>query len=78
LERKLFDRGCSVTVAEHASPETLDALERAGLLVLVISGNVPDWDLPEDDEEAVSFVVTALEEIGILLPEESLTGGEGI
>jgi sulfate adenylyltransferase large subunit len=78
LERKLFDRGCAVTVARHASEETLEALDRAGLLVLLLSSKAPDWNLPEDDDEAVNFVVTALEESGVLLPEESLTGGEGI
>ena len=78
LERKLFDRGCAVTVAQRTSQETLDALERAGLLVLLLSGQAPDWDLPEDDDRAVSFVVSMLEESGVLLPAESLTGGEGI
>ncbi len=78
LERKLFDRGCAVTVIEHASPETLAALEQAGLLVLLVSKKPPDWDLPADDTEAAAFVITTLEETEILLRKESLTGGEGI
>jgi sulfate adenylyltransferase large subunit len=78
LERKLFDRGCAVTVAEGASEETLNALEEAGLLVLLVSNNAPDWDLPGDDDAAAHFVVSTLEETGVLLPAESLTGGEGI
>jgi hypothetical protein len=78
LERRLFDRGCSVTVMEHATPETLAALEHAGLLVLLVSGQFPDWDLPKNDSEAIDFVIASLEVTGILLRNESLTGGEGI
>jgi bifunctional enzyme CysN/CysC/sulfate adenylyltransferase subunit 1 len=78
LERKLFDRGCAVTVVEGASEETLNALEGAGLLMLLVSSSAPDWDLPEEDDAAASFVVSTLEETGVLLPAESLTGGEGI
>jgi sulfate adenylyltransferase large subunit len=84
LERKLFDRGCMVTVIEYPYPDTsptadkIKALERAGLLVLVVSTKAPDWDLPRDDWEAADFVIAALEETEILLRNESLTGGEGI
>ena len=78
LERKLFDRGCAVTVIEHASPEALAALEQAGLLVLLISSQASEWDLPKDDSEAAEFVIASLEETEILLRNESLTGGEGI
>jgi sulfate adenylyltransferase subunit 1 len=78
LERRLFDRGCAVTVVEHAPPETLAALEHAGLLVLLVSSKRADWDLPRDDAEASDFVVASLEETEILLRNESLTGGEGI
>jgi sulfate adenylyltransferase subunit 1 len=78
LERRLFDRGCAVTVVEHAPPETIAALEHAGLLVLLVSSKRPDWDLPRDDAEASDFVVASLEETEILLRNESLTGGEGI
>jgi sulfate adenylyltransferase subunit 1 len=78
LERKLFDRGCAVTVIEHAAPETLLALEQAGLLVLLVSGKKPAWDLPVNDSEAADLVIASLEETEILLRNESLTGGEGI
>ncbi len=78
LERKLFDRGCAVTVIEHASAETLAALEQAGLLVLLVSSKSAHWDLPRDDSDAADFVIASLEEAEILLRNESLTGGEGI
>jgi hypothetical protein len=78
LERKLFDRGCAVTVIEHATVETLAALEQAGLLVLLISNRPPDWDLAPNDSEAADRIVASLEESEILLRNESLTGGEGI
>src|SRR5580698_2702700 len=78
LERKLFDRGCVVTVIEHASPQTLEAMEQAGLLVLLVSSKAADWDLPRDDSEAADRVIASLEETEILLRNESLTGGEGI
>jgi sulfate adenylyltransferase subunit 1 len=78
LERRLFDRGCAVTVIEHAAPETLAALEQAGLLVLLVSGKSPDWNLPKDDSEAAELVIASLEETQILLRNESLIGGEGI
>jgi hypothetical protein len=47
-------------------------------LVLLVSNSAPDWDLPEEDDAAAGFVVSMLEETGVLLPAESLTGGEGI
>lgn len=78
LERKLFDRGCAVTVVEHTSTETLAALEHAGLLVLLVSPKKPDWHLPANDSEAADFVIAQLEQAEILLGNESLTGGEGI
>jgi sulfate adenylyltransferase subunit 1 len=78
VERRLFDRGCSVAVVERASAETLAVLEHAGVLVLLVSDKASDWSLPADDAEAATFVVTTLEETEILLRKESLTGGEGI
>jgi sulfate adenylyltransferase subunit 1 len=78
VERKLFDRGCAVTVVEHCSVQTLEALEQAGLLVLLVSGKAADWNLPEDNAPAADFVIATMEETGILLRKESLTGGEGI
>ena len=78
IERKLFDRGCAVTVADRAADETIDALEKAGLLVLLISDGEPAWELPEDNAAAAALAVQKLEETGVLLAEELLTGGEGI
>jgi hypothetical protein len=78
VERRLFDRGCSVAVVERPSAETLGALEQAGVLVLLVSDKAPDWSLPADDAEAAIFVITTLEETEILLRKELLTGGEGI
>jgi len=78
VERRLFDRGCSVAVVERASAETLAALEHAGVLALLVSEKAPDWTLPADDAEAAIFVVRTLEGTEILLRKESLTGGEGI
>ncbi len=78
LERKLFDRGCMVTVADRAADETIDALEKAGLLVLLISDGEAAWELPGDNIAAANLVMSSLEESGVLLAEESLTGGEGI
>jgi sulfate adenylyltransferase large subunit len=78
LERKLFDRGCAVTIVEHASVQTLEALEQAGILVLLVSNRPLEWDLPADDVKAADFIIATMEETGILLRKESLTGGEGI
>ena len=75
---KLFDRGCAVTVADRAPDEIIDALEKAGLLILLISDGEAAWDLPEDNLAAANLIVSNLEEAGVLLAEESLTGGEGI
>ena len=78
IERRLFDRGCAVAVVDHAADETIVALEKAGLLVLLIADGEPAWDLPQDDAEAAALVVAKLEETGLLLAEELLTDGEGI
>jgi len=78
LERKLFDRGCAVTVVERADDAILETLQKAGLLVLLASDRAPDWELPLDNAEAAQWIEAMLEETGVLLPEESLTGGEGI
>ena len=72
LERELFDRGCAVVIASNVS---MDA-GATGLLVLLLS-DAPS-DLPEDDALAADEVIRRLEESGVLLPDESLTEGEGI
>jgi hypothetical protein len=46
--------------------------------VLLVSDQQPDWPLPEDDAKAVEQIIATLEDAGVLLPEERLTGGEGI
>jgi sulfate adenylyltransferase subunit 1 len=74
LERKLFDRGCAVMIADDAVPDISDS----GLLVLLVSAKEPDWPLPEDDSQAANQIIATLEDAGVLLPEERLTGGEGI
>jgi len=73
LERKLFDRGCAVIIREEATD-----LSGSGLLVLLVSERAPDWELPEDDLDASGQVIAALEDAGVLLPRQELTGGEGI
>jgi sulfate adenylyltransferase subunit 1 len=83
LERKLFDRGCAVTILERTAATSIDdallaALQKAGLLVLLVSDRAPDWELPQDNAQAAQRIEAMLEETGVLLPEESLTGGEGI
>jgi sulfate adenylyltransferase subunit 1 len=70
LERRLFDRGCAVTVIEHASTETLAALEQAGLLVLLVSGRASTLNLPKEDSEAADLVIASLEGSEILLRHE--------
>jgi sulfate adenylyltransferase subunit 1 len=74
LERRLFDRGCAVMISNDPS---FDASE-GGLLVLLVSNRPADWDLAADDEEAADQAIAALEDSGVLLSREELTGGEGI
>jgi len=74
LERRLFDRGCAVTIADDTGTDISDS----GLLVLLVSGKAPDWDLPQDDAAAADQIIATLEDAGVLLPAERLTGGEGI
>ncbi len=73
IERKLFDRGCLVAIAE--SEEAARVLEAAGMIaVLAMEPHVP---LPADDKEAADAVIHLLEEDGALLAGD-LAGGEGI
>jgi sulfate adenylyltransferase large subunit len=78
LERRLFDRGCSVAVLEQEDESAARALENAGMLVLIASDHAADRHLPVDDHQAVEELIRNLEQSGILLPNELLTGGEGI
>jgi len=76
LERNLFDRGCVVTIAEGSTGLALAT--SAGMLVLLVSDQAPDSDLPEDDAQAAAQIIATLEDAGVVLPAERLTGGEGI
>ena len=78
LERRLFDRGCSVVVLEQEDQDAARALEDAGMLVLIASDHPSDRHLPAGDDLAASELIRTLEQSGILLPNELLTGGEGI
>jgi sulfate adenylyltransferase large subunit len=73
LERKLFDRGCLVAIAE--SEEAARILEAAGVIAILASQ--PEMTLPEDDKDAVQQVVALLEEDGVLLAGD-VAEGEGI
>jgi hypothetical protein len=72
LERRLFDRGCAVIITSNTG---LDA-SGTGLVVLLLDGEATDF--PGDDAQAADEVIRTLEESGVLLPNESLTEGEGI
>jgi hypothetical protein len=78
LERKLFDRGCAVTIVTEGEDQTIAALQQAGLLVLLVSGRAPTLELDQDDAKAAQQIVAMLEDSGILLPDGLLRAGEGI
>jgi len=65
LERKLFDRGCAVAIANAPVP---------GLITLVVSDQPADRELSDD----VDQIIAGLEHSGTLSRSDSLTGGEGI
>jgi sulfate adenylyltransferase large subunit len=73
IERKLFDRGCLVAIAE--SEETARVLEAAGMIALLAME--PSVPLAANDKEAAEQVIHLLEEDGALLAGD-LAGGEGI
>ncbi len=73
IERKLFDRGCLVAIAE--SEDVARILEAAGMIALL--AQEPEIALPAENKEAAAQVVALLEQDGILLAGD-LTGGEGI
>jgi hypothetical protein len=76
LERRLFDRGCAVGLLPSEDETAAQALENAGLIVLMLGDE--DVALPKNDTVAANALYKQLEESGILLPEENLTGGGGI
>ena len=71
LERRLFDRGCAVAISSEPAAGS-------GLLTLLVSNAPAAWSLPDDDTLAVEQAIAELENSGILLRREVLTGGEGI
>ena len=73
VERKLFDRGCLVAIAE--SEEAAQVLESVGMIAILAIE--PEIALPADDQEAAEQVVRLLEQDGVLLAGD-LAGGEGI
>jgi sulfate adenylyltransferase subunit 1 len=78
LERRLFDNGGGVAIVEDADRTICAALENAGLLVLFVSHQPADWNLPDDDEQAADQVIAALHGSGVLLAQDELIWGEGI
>jgi sulfate adenylyltransferase large subunit len=76
LERRLFERGCAVVLLQSEDETAAQALENAGLIVLMLGDE--DVALPKSDSVATHALYKQLEESGILLPEENLTGGGGI
>jgi len=71
LERRLFDRGCAVTISNKPAPGS-------GLLTLAVSDAPASWNLPENDTLAVEQAIAELESSGVLIRRELLAGGEGI
>jgi hypothetical protein len=73
IERKLFDRGCLVAMAE--SEEVARAFEAIGMIALLAAE--PAAALSADTQEAAAQVIDLLEQDGVLLAGD-LSGGEGI
>src|SRR5258708_4890877 len=71
IERRLFDEGCAVTLIREPSEEVLNALEQAGLIVIVLENS--DVALPADDQRGADEICRRLLEGG-----ERGIGGEGI
>ena len=76
LERRLFDHGCAVVVVPENLPgSALEALRKAGLLVLVAGqASIP---LNADPEQAAESLFQFLENAGTLT-HLALVEGEGI
>ena len=73
IERKLFDRGCLVAVAE--SHEAARSLQSAGMIALLNTES--ESELPIDDGEAAIQIIGLLERDGVLLRGD-LACGDGI
>jgi hypothetical protein len=63
MERRLFDRGCSVVIAD--SKDTACVLQSAGLIAILNTG--PEISLPADEQEATAHLIGLLERDGVLL-----------
>jgi sulfate adenylyltransferase large subunit len=70
-ERRLFDRGCSVAIAD--SEEAACVLQAAGLIAILNAG--PEISLPADEHEAATHIIGLLERDGVLLAGHSLERG---
>src|SRR5579872_187508 len=71
LERRLFEDGCVVTIVRDPSGDTIDALEHAGIIAIVIDST--EVALPHDDQRAADEIVRLLSE-----GSERGIGGGGI
>jgi sulfate adenylyltransferase subunit 1 len=71
LERRLFEDGCAVTLVREPGEEILNALQRAGLIAIVLDAS--EVALPSDDQRAADEICRRLLEGG-----EHGIGGEGI
>lgn len=72
IERRLFDRGCSVAIAH--SQEAARVLEAAGLIAILNAGH--EVSLSTDEEEAATHVIGLLERDGVLLADNAAKGDE--
>jgi len=68
LERILFDRGCSAAVA--GGPSAASALKAAGMLAILVTPRAPQRD--------AATAVRDLEQQGILVSGDTVSGGGGI
>jgi hypothetical protein len=73
IERRLFDRGCSVAIADSA--DAAYVLQSAGLIAILNGG--PEISLPEEEQEAVTHLIGLLEREGVL-PACNVAEGEEI
>ncbi|HEY3742191.1 MAG TPA: GTP-binding protein [Bryobacteraceae bacterium] len=70
LERRIFDRGGVATVRDHASVDLLEALDAAGLIVILVEEAGPAW--ASDDGTACEQILKEL------FVDHGLESGEAI
>jgi hypothetical protein len=63
IERKLFDCGCAVAIAD--SEQAARVLQAAGLIAILDAG--PEISLPADEQEAATHLIGLLERDDVLL-----------